>query len=211
MILDLREIPTVWINLDSATKNAEAMEKKLKDHGFKYTYRKSACVIEPPENTHSSIKHYVGCGQSHLDILENKDYGTPLLILEDDAEFTEAFNPVMNIPDNADGVYLGISKGNVYYQSKRYNPDYLRIAGILATHAILYINEEYRKKMAEVDRHCIYNLKRPWDLGAAGLQQEFKVYTPSKPYFYQADNRDSANKWEMLTDSPLENRNSTNL
>jgi hypothetical protein len=30
MIIDLREIPVVWINLDSATKNAESMEKKLK-------------------------------------------------------------------------------------------------------------------------------------------------------------------------------------
>lgn len=211
MIIDLREIPVIWINLDSATKNAEAMEKKLKDHGFKYTFRKSARVIEPPADTHPSLRHYVGCGQSHLDILENKDYKTPFLILEDDAEFTPAFNPILNIPDDVDGVYLGISKGNVYYQTRRYGPDYLRISGILATHAILYITEKYREEMAAVDKHCIYTLKKPWDIGSAGLQQKFKVFTPSKPFFYQADDRESANKWEALTDTPLENRNSPDL
>jgi hypothetical protein len=211
MIIDLREIPVVWINLDSAVENAKTMQDQLDRHGFKFTYRKSARIIEPPVGTPQVIKHYIGCGQSHLDILENSKYNTPLLILEDDAEFSEAFEPIINVPDNADGVYLGVSKGNIYYQSKRYNPDYLRIAGILATHAILYLTDTYRKKMAEIDKHCLFTLKQPWDVGAASLQQEYKVYTPSKPFFYQADHRESANKWERLTNTPLENRNSPNL
>ena len=29
MIIDLREIPVVWINLDSAKKNAELMEERF--------------------------------------------------------------------------------------------------------------------------------------------------------------------------------------
>jgi hypothetical protein len=37
------------------------------------------------------------------------------------------------------------------------------------------------------------------------------VYTPNKPYFYQADNRDSANKWQGFTDQCLEDRNSVYL
>jgi len=208
MKIDLREIPVVWINLDSATDNAKAMQERLDKHGFKKTYRKSACVIPPPPGTPREIAHYVGCGKSHLDILENKDYSTPLLILEDDAEFSKNFTPIIDIPDDSDGIYLGVSSGNVYYKTKRHNPDYLRISGILATHAILYVTETYRNAMAAVYNYCINVIKRPWDMGASALQSQYKVYTPNKPFFYQSDNRESANKWQFFTDGALEDRNS---
>ena len=211
MIIDLREIPVVWINLDSATKNAELMEQKLKTHGFKNTKRKSARVIEPPEGTPKEIRHYIGCGQSHLDILEHSDINTPFLILEDDAEFSSAFEPIIDVPNDADGVYLGISHGNRFYKTKKYNDSFLRIGGILATHAILYLTDNYRKNMAVYNRHFIYNLKTPWDVAASNLQYNFKVYTPTIPFFYQADERESANKWQFFTDSPLENKNSLEL
>lgn len=211
MIIDLREIPVVWINLDSATKNAEDMQNRLNKHNFKHTFRKSACVIPAPTGTIPSNAHYVGCAQSHIDILDDQTYNTPLLILEDDAEFSEYFNPILNIPNGVDGMYLGVSSGNIGYQTKRYHPDYLRIGGILATHAILYLNKDYRTVMSQVAKHCIHDLKQPWDVGAASIQYQFQVYTPNMPYFYQSDNRDSANKWQFFTDKALENRNSPNL
>jgi len=211
MRIDLREIPVVWINLDSATKNAEEMEKKLKDHGFKNTYRKSARVIPAPPGTIQSNAHYVGCAQSHIDILDDKNYSMPLLILEDDAEFSTNYNPILEIPDDSDGIYLGVSKGNVYYKTKKYTSDYLRIGGILATHAILYVTQNYRDTMSNVAKYCIHNLQKPWDMGAASLQMQFKVYTPNNPYFYQSDNKESANKWQFFTDSALEDRNSPDL
>jgi len=208
MIIDLREIPVVWINLDSAKQNAEAMEERIKHHGFKNIYRKSACVIPPPPGTPKEIAHYKGCGQSHIDILDDKNYSTPLLILEDDAEFTENFNPILDIPDDVDGVYLGISHGNRYYQTKTYNKNYLKISGILATHAILYVSDRYRQTMSSVAKQFINQYNRPWDLGAAALQPHVNVITPNNPYFYQANERESANKWEQITLYPLENRNS---
>lgn len=212
MIIDLREIPVVWINLDSATKNAELMEERFHKYGFKNTHRKSACVIPAPEGTIASNAHYVGCAQSHIDILDNKDYSTPLLILEDDAEFnSNAFNPILNLPEDVDGVYLGVSTGNVNYQTKRHNEFYLRIGGILATHAILYVKESYRKLMSDIAKYCIHQIKQPWDVGAASLQFQQKVYTPNIPFFYQSDNRDSANKWQFFTDSQLIDKNSSLL
>lgn len=211
MKIDLREIPVVWINLDSATKNAEEMESRLKDKGFKNTYRKSARIIPAPPGTIPSNAHYVGCAQSHIDILDDKKYNTPILILEDDAEFSNNFNPIIEIPEDTDGLYLGISTGNVFYQTKKYNDDYLRIGGILATHAILYITDSYRKNMSNVAKYCINVLKQPWDMGAASLQMHYRVYTPNKPFFYQSDNKDSANKWQHFTDNCLEDRNSPNL
>ena len=206
MIIDLREIPVVWINLDSATKNAELMQDRFSKFGFKNTHRKSGVVIPPPPNTDTSIAHFRGCGTSHIQILDDEQYDTPLLVLEDDVEFVDNFNPVLNIPDNSDGVYLGISHGNVYYGSCRCDENYLRIAGILAAHAILYVTHAYRKAMSEVGKYCLYNLNKPWDVGTAGIQNSFKIYTPNNPLIYQSNDRQSANKWQNLTDRPLEDR-----
>ena len=207
MIIDLREIPVVWINLDSAKKNAELMEERFKKFGFKNTHRKPGVVIPPPPNTEKSIAHFRGCGQSHIDILDNQSYSTPLLVLEDDVEFIDNFNPILDIPDDSDGVYLGISHGNIYYGSCQYNENYLRIGGILAAHAILYVTSRYREMMSEVGKYCLYNLSKPWDVGTASIQKDFKVYTPNTPLIYQSDDRESSNKWQNLTDRPLQNRN----
>jgi hypothetical protein len=211
MKIDLREIPVVWINLDSATDNAKAMQERLDKHGFKKTYRKSARVIPAPVGTVSTNAHYVGCAQSHIDILDDSAYGSPLLILEDDAEFSDAFNPVIEIPDDSEGIYLGVSSGNRGYQTKKYNDEYMRIGGILATHAILYVNDRFKQIMSFVAKHCINDLKSPWDVGAASIQFQTRVYTPNKPFFYQSDDRNSANKWQFFTDSALEDRNSPYL
>jgi hypothetical protein len=208
MIIDLREIPVVWINLDSATKNAELMQERFNKFGFKNTHRKSGLVIPPPPNTDKSIAHFRGCGQSHIDILDDKNYSTPLLVLEDDIEFVDNFNPVLEIPDDSDGVYLGISHGNIYYKTCFKDSNYLRIGGILAAHAILYINPFYRQSMSEIGKFCLYEISKPWDVGTASLQNDFKIYTPNNPLIYQCNDRESSNKWQNLTDRPLENRNS---
>ena len=49
----------------------------------------------------------------------------------------------------------------------------------------------------------MYNKHIPFDLGCATIQGYYNVYTPHLPYFYQADERSSANKWENLTRRPL--------
>ena len=208
MIIDLREIPVVWINLDSATKNAETMKQRFEKYGFKNTHRKSGLIIPPPKGTDPTIAHYRGCGQSHIDILQNTQYTSPLLILEDDVEFIENFNPVIEIPDDSDGVYLGISHGNIYYHTSQVHQNYLRIGGILAAHAILYVTPQFRQQMSAVGQQCLYELDKPWDVGTASIQYHYKVYTPNSPLVYQSNDRENANKWQSLTDKPLQNRNS---
>lgn len=206
MIIDLREIPVVWINLDSATKNAETMQNRLNKFGFKHTYRKPGIIIDPPEGTIKSEYHFMGCGQAHIDILENQNYSTPLLILEDDVEFIENFNPVIDIPEDSDGVYLGISHGNPRYVTQKINENYYRIGGILAAHAILYVTPTFRKNMADIGKHCLYTMKLPWDIGTSSLQFQSKVYCTIQPLIYQSNDRENANKWQGLTDHPLEDR-----
>ena len=207
MIIDLRKIQTVWVNLDSAKVNAELMDQRFREHRFERTFRKSACQIAPPPGTPDPIKHYVGCAQSHIDILDNVNYECPLLILEDDAEFTENFHPMIEVPDDTDAVYLGISSGNPHYLTKRVNKYYLRIGKVLATHAILYINPQYRKAVSDIAKIFAYRLRTPFDNGCAMIQERFNVLTPNRPFFVQSDNRQSANQWETITAKSLVDKN----
>ena len=106
---------------------------------------------------------------------------------------------------------MGISHGNVHYQTCKKDENYLKIAGILAAHAILYVTDIYRKNMSEVGKHCLYNMNVPWDLGTANIQHHFNVYTPNSPMIYQSNDRENANKWQVLTDHPLDNKNNLTL
>lgn len=207
MIIDLREIPVVWINLDKDTENAKKMVDQFERYGFKNHIRFSGLtpdkIVPPVENNWYGF----GCGMSHVKILETyKDI--PLLILEDDAKITEDFNPILEIPEEIDGVYVGTSAGNPYYMTKKYNKDFLRIGNILSTHAVLYLSEKFKNNVAHVTKLFVYQYKQPVDIGVASILQHFKVLAPNKPFFVQADDRDSNNKWESITARLLEDRNS---
>jgi hypothetical protein len=207
MIIDLREIPVVWINLDKDTENAKKMVDQFERYGFKNHIRFSGLtpdkIVPPVENNWYGF----GCGMSHVKILETyKDI--PLLILEDDAKITNDFNPILEVPENIDGIYVGTSAGNPYYMTKRYNNDFLRIGNILSTHAVLYLSETFKKNVSDVTKLFVYHYKKPVDIGVASILQHFKVLAPNKPFFVQADDRESNNKWESITARPLEDRNS---
>ena len=204
MNIDIRNIKCRWVNLDSATSNAENMVKQFKNMGLKTHERFSAREIEPPPATPKTIWHYIGCGQSHIDILEMEDLKSPLLILEDDAKMTEHFYPIFeNIPDDTDAIYLGVSHGDGSYFAQDIGNNIAKISGVFATHAILYLTERYKQAVIDTAKDFVYNKNTPFDLGCAMLQKHFNVITPHLPFFYQADERTSANKWENLTRQPL--------
>jgi len=50
----------------------------------------------------------------------------------------------------------------------------------------------------------IYELCRPFDVAIAyEIQQTYNVYTPYVPFFYQADSKNTFNKWEQVTKNSL--------
>jgi hypothetical protein len=166
-------------------------------------------LVMTPDLTKKEIGR-LSCYNSHKQVLRKALLNNhfPLLILEDDCEFTKDFHPMIEIPDNTDAVYLGVSSGNPHYITKEVNKYFMRIGKILATHAILYINNDYRKMIAEIAKLYAYRLKIPFDNGCALIQERFNVLTPNKPFFVQSDARESANHWEAITARPLVNKNS---
>ena len=103
--LDLRDIPFYYINLDDAVERNERMKSILSELGIKNVRRISATKHETGQ---------AGTARSMLNTIESainpvvSPLGTPFVILEDDIA-VKRWDPIIEIPENADAFYLGIS------------------------------------------------------------------------------------------------------
>ena len=202
MKIDLRDVKTLWINIDSSVDNAKKMQEQFHSLGFKNNERMSASTTPSPRNemTKHYGTHFIGCGESHLKCFAENGGDVPLLILEDDAKAVEDFNPIIEVPDDAGAVYVGASIGNARTQIiDTGNPDVYRVKGMLATHAILYVGSHYIREAEKQTMEYIHQRRMPLDMGFSVLQNSWNVYALKKPLFYQADERESCNKWEHYT------------
>jgi hypothetical protein len=193
VLVNLRACDTVAISLPEAIERRGSVAAVCESLGF--SWRLLDGVKASPG--------WLGCGLSHLLALRQAKPLTPLLILEDDIEATDAFAPVIDVPDDADAVYLGTSLyGAVdivdyvgFTDMVAADPagDLLvRVYNLLGTHAILYLSDRFRR--ASQDMILESMLERGWehDKGMAKLQESFTVYALRRPMFVQADHLQSA-------------------
>ena len=187
MNLDLREIPVVYINLDRDTEKKERIEKSLTELGFK-TIIRSPGVLHPTGNR-------AGCSKAqHLALQKLPE--PPFIILEDDATPLH-FNPIIEVPDAADAVYLGVSSwgrmnghSGPYVQYEEYvDCDLLRVYNMLGTHAILYINPEYASVCTKIAAHQ-YITEGYIDVGFTDVMKYYNVYGFNHPPFYGFSSKD---------------------
>lgn len=189
MNIDIREIKTFYINLDKHTEKDLAVKNELEKLGIKNFTRVSG--VDMPSNKQA------GCASSHYNILASAT--SPLLILEDDCTIYKQILEI-DIPDDADAVYLGLSRwGNKnnrskvdnysHYPVKGYKNIY-RIDGMLATHAILYLSQEYIEISRRIAKYCANNSIHV-DVGFTEIHKLYNVYAINQPLFYQSTNEKS--------------------
>jgi hypothetical protein len=191
MILDVSTTPTIYINMDKHQDRNTSMIQLGKALDIKQ-YSRSQGVDIPGHPM-------AGCATAHYNIL--KRVSGPTIILEDDCVISNQ-RTVIDIPDDADAVYLGLSSwgylnsvsepNNFLYKEHKEYKNIYKIDGMLATHSIFYISEEYisiSKKVAkwhaDNDRHV--------DQGLALIQKYFNVYALGTPLFYQHTNKEATN------------------
>ena len=189
MNLDLREIPAVYINLLQDTGKNRDMKKLLKKCGFKTTLRIDA------EYTPNSL---AGCSLSHHNALHEVD--PPFIVFEDDC-VVKNFQPEIEIPDDADAVYLGVSSwgrmnshSGPCVQYEDLNGGLLRIYNMLSAHSVLYLDEEYISLCSKI-AHQSFDTAQHQDIGFAEIQRYYNVYAFDEPLFYQTSSNG--------TDQPL--------
>tara|TARA_R110000824_G_scaffold305093_1_gene492914 strand:+ start:758 stop:1348 length:591 start_codon:yes stop_codon:yes gene_type:complete len=180
--LDLRELPTKLINLDRQPDRLVAVSSRLTALGIKF-------------DRFPAIPHergIVGCGQSHLEVLSNIKPGT--LVFEDDVVPTEWFQPVIEVPEEADAIYLGNSIWGYHNHSwphaspevsvHRYSENFLRILNMCSAHAIIYLKQDFIDAVIKITKKCLAE-NVPWDLGLARLHSQYTILLPEHPMFYQ--------------------------
>ena len=179
--LDLRKIPVLYMNLNQHVEKNENMQRILTECGFENIQR-----IEGIDRSDNPI---AGCGLAHLKALDELE--PPFILLEDDCQ-VKNFRPVIDIPDDADAVYLGISSWgrmnshsgpNVQYE--KIDGDLYRVYNMLSGHAILYLTKEYVDICQRVCYHYGYVTEEYHDIGFAEIQRFYNVYTFNEPMFYQ--------------------------
>lgn len=138
-----------------------------------------------------TIKGYLGCAISTVKMY--KSIIPPGLCLEDDCSITEHYSNTLDVPDDADAVYLGTSVWGAKdgrtdrrnFNIEKYNDDYYRIEGMCSTHAVLFLNDNYLSRLNEIGKSYDLNASVPFDYLMCQEQYKFKVYGVAKPMFYQ--------------------------
>jgi len=185
MKINLIEIPVFYINMSKDKHKKKHIEQQLSDLGFKNVTRINA--VEDKKNGR------VGLSKSQLMALSQ--VSAPFIVLEDDAD-PNSFEPVIEVPDDSDAVYLGNSQWGLqsshagfYLKYKKVEgyPKILRIFNMLSSHAILYLNQEYVAVCQRTTKYCAETYPMPMDVPFAMIQRFFNIYAVNDPMFIQKD------------------------
>ena len=182
--MKLQDIVVVFICPDHNKKYHERrlhVESMLKRIGCKHVihYR-------------SGTENYPAClMEAEIEILESY-MNTPVLIVEDDIEFTGV--DVFEFIPEADAIYFGISRSAGHPTENKdegesvvlpYSDSQVRVINMLTTHAILYISPAYKRAVIQLFNQY-KGVKYYNDVLLSRLQPHFLVLANKKPSFYQA-------------------------
>jgi hypothetical protein len=187
-LINITNIPAVYINLEKHKEKNDSMCNLLSSVGFKTIER-----IEGVLDVENSV---AGCSKAHYKALSS--FKAPFVLFEDDCVlFDQNTITEIEIPDNADALYLGISSWGrmnghngfyLQYDEFEEQSNLLRIYNMLGGHSVIYLTEDYRKMCEKVSYHAGYVIKDYQDVGFAEIQKFFNVYSLNYPMFYQTSN-----------------------
>jgi hypothetical protein len=198
MLLNIKDI-TVYI-ISPGTNNYRSklltVLERVIDEGFKsVVFFKSV----PDPNKTASLTNTV------LEIFKRElNNDNPFIILEDDCAFFTKYDQV-EIPDNTDMLYLGVSLWSYPYSTdtlysmyrpdiifnsietvESYNNTLVKIKGMTGGHAILYISRDFIRtfidKMTDISKYIV---DLPHDLLFSTLHPSFNIFGLKQPMFYQ--------------------------
>ena len=202
MNLDLREIPFYYINLDDAVERRTRTENHLKALGIK-------SINRIPAVRHSN--GFAGCARTVSDFLHQITEG-PFVLIEDDIEVKQ-WDPIIEVPDDADALYLGISgwgrmngHSGPFVQWEQVDGNLLRVYNMLSGHAIVYLSGEWVEMARRCCHHAGYVIESYYDVQIAEVQRFFNVYALDDPYFYQtsSDGNQKVTYEKLSTQQSLE-------
>ena len=205
MTIDLRKIQSLWIG--GINKNRESRISSL-FNSLGYNHRKIEAVLSNGFN---------GSTKSTKNAIEESlKYDEPVAIFEDDANITEHYKNEIDVPGDADAIWLGTSifglvnnwesmslRDGIYLTTPtkigEYN-DLYKIQNMLSCHAVIFISNKYKKQMFNYLKYSI-NKYMAQDIIFAETMKDFNIYACKKPMFFQDDNAHNSSPTLTALDS----------
>ena len=182
MKIDLRKIPAVYMNLKHHEEKNEKIQNLLSECGFETIIR-----VEGPYRPDNPP---AGCAGAHYNGLCK--INPPFILFEDDC-LLHNFKPEIEVPDDADAVYLGTSQWARYFSFSgpfvHYDiigKDIVRVYNMLGGHSILYLTEDYIRMCQRISHHASKIIGYNQDPGFAEVQKYFNIYSVNDPFFKQS-------------------------
>jgi GR25 family glycosyltransferase involved in LPS biosynthesis len=205
MIIDLKKINSLWIG--GINKNRELKIKSLLDK-LEYNHKQIPAVISNGFN---------GNTQSTKNAIEESiKYNEPVIIFEDDANITEHYNNEIDVPEDADAVWLGTSiyglvnnwesmslRDGIYLTQPKKTGEYnnfYKVENMLSLHAVVFITNKYKQSMLNYLQYLINKQTAP-DIITAETMKYFNIYACKKPMFFQDDNAHNSSPTLTALDS----------
>lgn len=182
MLIDLKSIKTYYSTCEKFKDRQIKIENLFTLHNMKSVIKFEGSI--------QSVQ-WVGSCLNHKKILEENLNDNPLLVFEDDIEFTKDFNTVLDVPDHADGIYLG--KSVIGLKEKSYDNYYNRLFHGLGLHAILYMNKKFKQNIL----NCIIKgltTGTICDMVTSKSLNKYYVFSPKKCLMYQNNPNNDQNK-----------------
>jgi hypothetical protein len=122
---------------------------------------------------------------------ENNNKFKPFVIFEDDAKKYKEWSDTIEIPDDTDILYIGLSQcgmythgwsNNVFYSNV--NEEIIKVFNMLALHGLIICSQTGVEFM---QKHLNKAFKEdiPWDIDIALQQKDYNMYALRKPLVYQ--------------------------
>lgn len=166
------------------------------DHNEKYHARKLHMDSMLADLGFKDVVHYKSGTEGYPKCLADANVeiltqymNEPILLLEDDVEFTGVSE--FDFVHGADAIYIGISQCGGHatenYNDKLaiftpYSGTQVRVQNMLSTHAILYISSAYKQAVINQLKDC----KGHTDIAITRIQPNFRVLANKSPSFFQS-------------------------
>jgi hypothetical protein len=166
------------------------------DHNEKYHARKVHMDTMLAELGFKDVVHFKSGTEGYPKCLANanveiltKYMNEPILLLEDDVEFTGVSE--FDFVHGADAIYFGLSTcgshDTMNYNDKDsifspYSQTQARVRNMLGTHAILYITPAYKQAVINQLKDC----KGHTDIAITRIQPYFRILANRAPSFFQS-------------------------
>tara|TARA_Y100001937_G_C7121114_1_gene332645 strand:+ start:1169 stop:1768 length:600 start_codon:yes stop_codon:yes gene_type:complete len=190
MNISLKETPCIYINLDDQPERRTSMESFFERNEI-VNYRRSPGVRVYGEHPRHGINQaFLNAFDMGFEEFPDK----PFIIFEDDVTERRCFTTEINVPDDYDAIYLGISawgrmngESGPHIVAESVDDNVYRIGNMLAAHAILY-NVNYAKTCYELVKEA-RDTGEYHDVAYANNMGNFNVYCLKNPIVYQTSSR----------------------